>query len=203
MVRILILVHHDVAPAVLVIFQHLRKLLKQPNRQANDVVEIHSIRSDELGLIRLIDLCDLLLPIIRPHRHAVAIRKDHAVLCPADLPQHRLGLEELVVDGKLRHSVLDHPQAVVGVIDGEAAGVPQPLDLPPQNPHAAGVEGGSRHVPCFLPQHGLQPAFQLVGGFIGKGDGQNVPRTHRPVGDQRGQLLVRHFRPCQIPLKDA
>ena len=81
----------------------------------------------------------------------------------------------LFVDIQVLQAVLHHPQGVVGVIDGKGGGEAQLLDVPAQNTHTGGVEGGGPHVLPGGAQHPGQAVLQLSGGLVGKGDGQDGP----------------------------
>ena len=67
----------------------------------------------------------------------------------------------------------------------------QLFDIPPQNPHTAGMEGRSPDIFRFLTQHAGQPFPQLLGSLICKGDRQNVPRTDRVNPENLCQLIIR------------
>ena len=63
-----------------------------------------------------------------------------------------------------------------------------------QDPYTGRVESGGKYIPAHgIAQHGFQAFFQLSGGFIGKGNGQDIPGVHsllfyqisNAVGQQR------------------
>ena len=52
------------------------------------------------------------------------------------------------------------------------------------------MESGGKYIPAHgIAQHGFQAFFQLSGGFIGKGNGQHIPRAGRGNAHQRHQGL--------------
>ena len=63
-------------------------------------------------------------------------------LFPADLPQNPLwGQKFLSLIFKSFQAILDDTKGIVGVIDGEAALISQPVNLPPKDPYTGAVEG--------------------------------------------------------------
>ena len=116
-------------------------------------------------------------------------RQLHLVLGLGDGAQHRAGREELLVHAKLLEAVLHHPDGVVGVVDGEGGGEAQPLNIPAQDAHTGGVEGGGPDVQGLGAQYPLQAVFQLSGGLVGKGDGQDGPGGRRVQLTQPGSVL--------------
>jgi hypothetical protein len=65
----------------------------------------------------------------------------------------------------------------------------------PQNPRADGVEGAEHHAfGRLLIQHGVDARFHFFGGFVGEGDGEDLPRADAFVGDEVGDALGQHAR---------
>ena len=196
MVGVLILVHQHIAELPLIVFPHLGAALQQLHRQQDDVVKVQGVGVPQLFRVKGIYFRDPDLPpvVVLLPIGAEVLRQQHLVLCPGndrhDLPNG----EGLFVQLQFLQAVLHHPLAVVGVVDGKVPGVPDLLDVPPQDADAGGVEGGRPHVTGLLPQHALQPLLQLVGGLVGKGDGQHLPgasRLHRAQVLHQRALLRR------------
>ena len=106
----------------------------------------------------------------------IRLGQKHLILCPGNIPQYRAGLKGLVVHIQLLQALLDDPEGVVGIINGEGGGKSQFLNVPPENPHTGGMKGRRPDVPGIRANLFLQPLFQLTSGFVGKGDGDHLPR---------------------------
>ena len=195
-VGVLILVHQHIAELPLIVFPHLRAALQQLHRQQNDIVKVQGVGVPQLFRVKGIYFRDPDLPpiVVLFPIGAEVLRQHHLVLCPGDDRHDLPDGEGLFVQLQLLQTVLHHPLAVVGVVDGKVAGVADLLDVPPQDADAGGVEGGRPHVASLLPQHVLQTLLQLVGGLVGEGDSQHLPgagRLHRAqILHQR--TLLRH-----------
>ena len=101
------------------------------------------------------------------------------VLCLGDHAQNSSRREHLFVQIPVPQDLLHDPLGIGGVIDGEAAAVAQALDLPPQDPAAGAVEGHGPHALALGAQKSGQTVLQLVGGLVGKGDGNDAPGVGR------------------------
>ena len=113
------------------------------------------------------------------------------VLGPADIGKQRLGRKVFITDVKLRHGILDDPDGIIGIVDGEVAAVSQHLYFRPQDAGAGCMEGGGMDVLPAAAEHPGQSCAQLPCGFIGEGDGQNIPRGGDIVGDEpRGPFHI-------------
>ena len=211
-VGVLVLVDQYVAEFFLIICPYVFVLLEQSDGMQDDVVKVQRTRLPQPLFIGCVQRRDFLQAEVAG---ALALllkirRQLELVLGPGDGPQHRAGGKLLVVHVQLPDAVLHHPDGVVGVVDGEGGGEAQLLNVPAQDAHAGGVEGGRPHVPGGGAQHLFQPGLQLPGGLVGEGDGDDGPGgggVHRaqPVGlkpalgggmggvfGQEGQVVRRH-----------
>ena len=143
----------------------------------DDVVEVQGAGLPQAALILAVDPGDLdQAEIPRLLLLGQVVRgQQHGVLGPGDVTQHRPGRELLVVGVQVLHALLDDPQGIVRVVNGEAGGKAQLLDVPPQDAHTGGVEGSRPDVVGCRAQHLFQPLLQLPRRLVGKGDGQNGP----------------------------
>ena len=132
----------------------------------DDVVKVQGTGLPQAALVLHVNFGDLGQAVV-PRLLAlgqILVGQLHGVLGPGDIPQHGPGRELLVVQVQVLQAVLDDPDGVVGVVD-----------VPAQDAHAGGVEGGGPHVLRLRPQHFGQAVLQLPGGLVGEGDGQNGP----------------------------
>ena len=176
-VGVLIFVHQHVAELVLVVVQHLRLPLEQRHRVVDDVVKVQCVGGAELLLIGFVDFGVVLHPPVVGRLRPLGEVLDGLVLVlgVADGRQDAPGRIRLFVQVLLLQHVLDDPLGVVGVVDGEVLVKAQPVDVPPQDPHAGGVEGGGPDVVGVRPQPGGQPVFQFPRRLVGEGDGDDLP----------------------------
>ena len=164
----------------------------------NDVVKVQRVGVPQLFVVKRIYFTD---PDTAPIVDGLPLLDEflrglHLVLGPGDDAQDLPGGECLLVQRQLLEDVLDDPLAVVRIVDGKAAVEAETVDVPAQDADTGGVERGSPHIlGHLLPQHAAQSFLQLVGGLIGKGDGQHLPRAGRLHGaeilHQRALLVVR------------
>ena len=123
MVRILILVHADVAETLLVLLEHLGTCTQQLERPHQKIVEVHGVRCTQAPLELTINLRRLLL---RRGRGTTAefLRIDHGVLRRADLRANHVEWELLLLDTQTLHDVAHQAARIVIVVDGELTGIP-------------------------------------------------------------------------------
>ena len=117
---------------------------------------------------------------------------DKLILPAAHLVDGALHREEFIVDAQLFIDRFHHTLGVVGVVDGEAAGVADLFSPAAQDPHTRRVEGGGEHlVSLFAAQHIPQTLLQFPGRLVCEGDGHHVPApdgvlAEHPVQPSRG-----------------
>ncbi len=102
---------------------------------------------------------------------------------------------ELLIDVELPDNSFDDPFLVIGVENYKVRRDRQILSLPAQNTGAYGVER-AQHNPfrCLLGQKALDAFRHFLGGFVGKGDGQDLPGSHALDRDEVGDTLGEHPR---------
>ena len=138
------------------------------------VVKVQRVGLTQLLIVKRIYFTD---PYFTPIVDALPLfqkflRRLHIVLGTGDDCLDLAGRKGLFLQRQFLDDVLDDALAVIAVVDGEAAVEADTVDVPAQDAHAGGVECGSPHVSgSLLPQHTAKALLQLVGGFIGKGDG--------------------------------
>ena len=176
-VGVLILVDEDVAELPLVILPHVGVALEQADGVKDDVVKVQGPGGPELFLIGQVDVGDLLQAEVPlgPALVGVVPRQEHLVLGPGNVAQQRAGLEGLVIQVQLLQALLDDPEGIVRVVDGEGGGKAQLFNVPPEDAHAGGVEGGRPDVVGVGADGGFQPLLQLPGGLVGEGNGNDLP----------------------------
>ena len=189
LVRVLILVDHDVVELLLVIGPHVLEGLEQLDGLEDDVVKVERVRLVQTLVVFLVELRDAVhaeiagLPGVFGKRRRVL----PPVLGLADDGQGQPRRQCLFVQVKIAEDILHHALGIARVVDREAAGIAvQPVDLPPQDAAAGRVERHGPDVHGVIAEQRLQPAFELVGGLVGERDGEDGPRRGGP---ERAQAL--------------
>ena len=195
MVRVLVLVNEDIAKFSLVILPDLREFLQEPDSVQNNIVKIQRTSGPQLFLVGQVDAADLLqaeIPLGLGLVHEI-LGQLHLVLGAGDVAQDRPGREGLVVHVQFFEALLDDPQGVVCIIDRKGRWETQLFNIPPQNTHTGGVERRRPHVLGVWTDAVLQALFQFAGGFVGKGNRNNLPGRRRFQGAEQmgaGILLL-------------
>ena len=123
-------------------------------------------------------------------RHLV--RRQPAVLPVVDQPGQHARRPALLVDALGLEQLLDQPDLVVDVEDGEVALQPDQLGVAAQDLHADRVEGAEpRHALDHLADHRADALLHLARRLVGEGDGEDFGRPRaaeaEDVRDARGQ----------------
>ena len=142
MVGVLIFVHHDILPAVLVIFKNFRLCPEKADGFTKKIVKIQSSRFVEFLLICRIDFCgdfhSVIAVSVRKVRHILRILK--AFLCVAYCAEQRLRRKLFFLHIEVFEAFFYNAKAVVGIIDGEAFRKIDGFCIPAQNPYTHAVE---------------------------------------------------------------
>ena len=200
-VRILILVHHDIAEAPLIVLQHVLVFLQQAHGVDDDIVKVHRVRFHQHLLIQVVDGGDILAArVVAVLAARLELRgAEELVLGAADLVHNGLVRQDLVVDMELPLALLDHALRVVRIIDREMGGIAEAVRLAPQDPDAGGMKGAGPDLVAGLAQHGDQPLLELVRRLIREGDRKDLPGLRRVHAQHRLDALKNGRIPVQIP----
>ena len=189
-VGVLILVRHDIAVFGAAGLQHVGKFIEQPQRQQDQVIEIHGVAGAQGGFVARAD-------VLGQRAHA-GVRERRRGLAPVlELAQQGenspgVGLFAL---GRDAAQNFFHGRELLGfVVDDEVALVAEGLDVGAQDADAQGMERAQGRAlgrfPVALP--GLQVRQQLVDallhlarGLVREGDGQDVLRRDALVDEVR------------------
>ena len=171
-VGVLVLVHHEIAEAVLVGLAHVLVVLQQQVAVQKKVVEIE-------GVGRAQALLQALVHALGHLAHRVVgveiARGNEVVFRLGDAVHQLVHGKALRIDVQLSHDVLVQPLQIVRVVNGEVLREAQPLGVGPQHAHAHGMEGAHPHAAGAVGQKRAQALAHLRGGLVGKGDGQDGP----------------------------
>ena len=139
-VRVLVLVHEDVAERLRPALTRLGEALQHVDGQHEQVVEVDRVRGEHAALVEAVDVGDGLVVEARDAAR-VLVRADQLVLRVRDLGVDAARREALRVAVELRQAVLHEADLVGGVVDREVRAVAEPLRLAAQDAAAGGVEG--------------------------------------------------------------
>ncbi len=102
---------------------------------------------------------------------------------------------QLLVQIHFADDGFDQTLLVVRIEDDEILCDRQVFRLAPQDSRADRVEGAEHHAfGRLLVQNGFDAFVHFPGGFVGKGDGEDLPWADAFVGDQIGDALGQHPR---------
>ena len=192
LVGVLVLVHADLAEALLIAVQHLGMLGEQLVRTGEQVIEVHRIGAREAALELCIDARGLLVGgAVGLQGHL--LRRNEGVLCVADDGADGVERVLLWVDVEVSHDVAHQTAGVIVVVDGEVGAVAKKLRVFAQDAHAHGVERADPHAARAGHQLGKALAH-LCRGLVGEGDGQDLPGAHALVANHVSDAIRQHAR---------
>ena len=188
-IRVLILVHQQVAHLLLPACAHLGVIAQQMHRLQDEIVEIERIEGLEAALVFGV--------------HARGGGEQGVAVAPG---RRLLGAEQRVLPGGYlplhgfwRHALVaaqafaDEIETVFGIVDGEAWLVAAGREFLAQNSEAEGMEGGDREALGIrtLEQVG-HAGFHFARGLVGEGDGGDARRLNAALLDEPGDLARDH-----------
>ena len=184
-VGVLILVDQDVAKPVVIVGQHVRMLREQGQVVQEKIAEVAGVQGPQAVLIEGVDV------LAAPAREHLAIGGadlfggEALVLPLVDQSGHQLGRPALGVDVLRLDELFEQALLVVVVEDGEARLQPHKFCMAPQDLGRDRVKGAEPAQP-FGRGADLRcdPLPHLLGGLVGEGDGEDLPRF-RPTGGQK------------------
>ena len=174
-VGVLVFIHQDVAEPALVSGEDLGVVLKQREGVQKQVAEIGGVHGLQAVLVVAIQGQHPATAGVRAFRVRDPVRRQAAVLPALDDAEHGAGRQALLVDAVGLDELLDQPELVVLVEDGEIGRQPDGLGVGAQDARPQGMEGA--HPPALH-----RPRQE---------DGDPVPHlARRPVGKRHRQHLA-------------
>ncbi len=193
MVGILILIHANVAEALLILLQHIGVIAQKLQGAHQQVVKVHSIRRTQTTLQLKVYASGLFFLRTRSAPQHV-LRPNHGVFRSRNLGANHVDRELFLLNGERLHNVANHATRVIVIVDGELAGITQQVGVLAQHTHAHGVEGAHPHAARTIGQKRTQTLAHLSCSLIGKGDGKNLPRTYAQIGNHVRNTKRQHAR---------
>ena len=193
-VGVLIFVDEDIAEAFLPLPQDIRMCLKQRYAMQQQIAEIDRVQRQQTLLIGPVQLHALAVKA-RPFAARNLVGRQRAVLPAVDQPGQLPRRPPLFVDIRRRDQLLQQPQLIIGIQNGEAGFQPRQFGMAAQDFHADAVEGAQPgHAFDRVAQQPADPVAHLARSFVGEGHGQDLPRTCPPGGDHMGDPGGQHAR---------
>ena len=175
-VGVLVLVHHDIAEAVLVRGQNLVVGVEQLHGLHQKVVKIQRVVLFQPLLVFFVGIRDAHIAKAESLVFlSVLERRSQLVLCRGDLAENLPLPKVFGVDLKVFAHLLHQCFLVVRVVDGKGGLIAQIFDVAAQDSHAHGVEGGDPDALGAKADQLVDALPHLSRRLIGESDGKNVP----------------------------
>ena len=166
---------------MLIITPHILILLQELHRYQNQIIKIQGIVILQLLLVASVGPGNGKRPKIPAFLcpGEAVLRHMKLILFLADGGQYIFRGEGFLIQPHVLYDLFHHPLGIRGIVNRKAPGVSHPLNLPPEDPAAGGVEGHGPDILRFRPQQESKTLLEFIGRFICKGDGNNRPRDCR------------------------
>ena len=128
-IRILVLIHHDVSKALLIVIEYLRTAFEQLHRFHNDIIKIQCITLLQGVLIFSVNLCRHTFAIIAYRLYLEFPYIHQFILGRRYFRQQRPLLIHLRVDVQTFADLFDHGLLIVCIIDGKICIVSQSINI--------------------------------------------------------------------------
>ena len=191
-VGVLVLVDQDVAEPALVSREDLGVVLKQREGVQKQVAEIGGVHGLQAFLVVAIQGQHPATAGVRAFRVGDLVRRQAAVLPALDDAEHGAGRQALLVDAVGLDELLDQPELVVLVEDGEIGRQPDGLGVGAQDARPQGMEGA--HPPALHRprQDGGDPVPHLARRPVGKRHRQHLAGPGQAADQDVGEAADQH-----------
>jgi len=174
-VGVLIFVDQDEFVAGLILPQHVGLFAEQPDALQQQIAEVGGVEDFQPLLKRLVELEALAVGEHGGFARRHLLGRQPAVLPAVDQHGQNSRRPPLLVDVLGLQKLLEQPDLVVDVEDGEIALQPDHLGMAAQDFHADRVKRAEpRHALDHAADDLADAMFHLARRFVGEGDGQNL-----------------------------
>ena len=183
-IGILVLIYQDIAETLHIFLTNILMRLEQLIRQHQQIIKIHGICLSATLHIDIIDAMQFEATALLVTQHqlgirCITLRWNEMVLRIAYHGMYASGLVDFIIQLHFLDNGFEQRPRVGLIVNRKARPIAYLCSLWPQYPCEDRVESAHVDVACCLMSHQLSNAlFHLVGGFIGKGECQDVPRFH-------------------------
>ena len=154
---------------------------KQFQRTNEKIVKIQRIGMTKLLFVCAVQIVELLAAEIAGRFHKPFIRTKQAVLGVADFRANFARIHVLFINVQRLVQFLEYAGLIIVVVDGKGTAVAELFDIAAQNTGAHGVKGAHPYVVTAFANQLVHAFLHFFGGFVGKGDGQNMPRRNAMI----------------------
>ena len=193
-VGVLVLVDQNVAEAALKAGEHVGVLAEKPQRFEQQIAEIDRVQRFQPRLIGGVERRAAPGGECRRFRWGNVLRIDAAVLPAVDGARQRPGRPALVVEVLRLQNLLQEPQLIVRIEDGEVRPKADEFGVHAQDFHADRMERAEPGHALMGAGEDADPLAHLARRLVGEGDGQDLVRPRPSRGDQMGDPGRQHPR---------
>ena len=191
-VGVLVLVHQDVAEAVVILGEDVRVVPEDGDRMQQEIAEIAGVEGLQPRLIGGVEFPSLAVGEGPRVALGNVLRRQRLVLPAIQHVGEGAGRPALVVEILGLDELLDQPDLVVGVENGEVRLQPGEFRVAAQDLHADRVEGAEpRHALDLFADQKADALLHLARGLVGEGHGEDLrgpgPAGGEDMGDARRQ----------------
>ena len=173
-VRVLVLVDQDVTEASAEGVENIAVFAQQPQGLEQEIAEVHRVERFQAGLIALVQGRALAAGEPRSLARRHALRVDAPVFPPIDEISERTRRPALVIEIFRLQELLEQPQLVVGIENGEIRPQADQLGMHAQNLGADRVERAEPRHRLLRTGEDSNPLAHLPRGLVGEGHRQDL-----------------------------
>ena len=192
-VGVLIFVDQNEFEARLILAQHFGMLAEQPDAFEQQIAEIGGVENLQPLLKRLVEFQPLAVGEHGGFARRHLLGREPAVLPAVDQHRQHARRPALLVDVLGFQKLLEQPDLVVDVENGEVGFQPDQLGVAAQNLHADRMEGAEpRHALDHVADDVADAVLHLARRLVGEGDGEDFARPGAADGEDVGDAHGEH-----------
>ena len=134
-IRVLILIHHDVAEFLLIVIKHLFVQLKKLHGEPDQIIKIQRVALFQRVLIFPVNPGDPLFLIVISAALLIFLRADEFILGGGDRVQKNPLPHQLCVNFQTLADIAHHGFLVIAVINGKITVISQSVNISSKNPY--------------------------------------------------------------------
>ena len=192
-IGVLVLIDQDIPEAMLVFVEDLGVALQQFVGLEKQIIEIHGTRLETTQGVGFVEAVHIAAAVRQVFADQVAVvfvflRTQQVVFSTGDAVVDDVGLVQIGIELQLLDQSFDQALAVVGIVDGEVAGVTDLGCFHPEDLGEDAVEGSHPNVARICTHYLLNPRPHFLGGLVGKSEGEDVEGVDALVHQMRNAV---------------
>ena len=191
-VGVLILVHQQIAEALLVVGEHVGMLGEEGQVVQQEIAEIDGVHGAEPLLIGLVQSRRTPVRVIGAVRTRYLVDGQPPVLPTLDDDRESACRPSLLVDVRRPDDLLQQANLVVGVEDGEVRLEPGELGMAAEDPGGDGMEGAEPEPGGGASHQSLHAADHFARRLVGEGDREHLSGPGAAGGEDVGKARGEH-----------